>query len=58
MLCSLPFPSPFLTALCVLLTLTIVIVIVIARTALSTARRSGILPILVIIILVDNLIPI
>jgi len=58
MLCSLPFPSPFLTALRVLLTLAIVIVIVIARTAPSTARRSGIRPVLIIIILIDYLIPI
>jgi len=57
-LCSLPFPCPFLTALRVLLTFAIVIVIAIARTAPSTARRSGIGPVLIIIILVDYLIPI
>ena len=57
-LCSLPFPGPFLTALRVLLTLAIVVVIAIARTAPSTARHSGICPVLIIIILVDHLIPI
>jgi hypothetical protein len=57
-LCSLPFPSLFLTSLRVLLTLAIVNVIAIARTAPSTARRSGIRPVLIIIILVDYLIPI
>jgi len=57
-LCSLPFPGPFLTALRVLLTLAIVIVIAIDRTAPSTARPSGIRPVLIIIILVDYVIPI
>jgi hypothetical protein len=57
-LCSFPFPTPFLTSLRVLLTLAIVIVIAIAKTAPSTARRSGIRPVLIIIILVDYLIPI
>jgi len=53
-LCSLPFPGPFLTALHVLRTLAVIIGIVIARTAPSTARRSGIRPVLIIIILVDH----
>ena len=57
-LCSLPFPGPLLTALCVLLTLAIVIVIAIARKATSSSRRSGIRPVIIIIILVDYLIPI
>jgi len=57
-LCSLPFPGLFLTTLRVLLTLPIVIVIAIARTAPSTARRSGVRPVVIIIILVDYLIPI
>jgi hypothetical protein len=57
-LCSLPFHSPFLTALRVLLTLAVVIVIAIARTAPSTARRTGIRPVVIIIILIDYLIPI
>jgi hypothetical protein len=57
-LCSIPFPCPFLTALRVLLTLAIVIVIAIARTAPSTARHTGIRPVVIIIILVDYLIPI
>jgi len=56
-LCSLPFLGPCLTALRVLLTLTVVIVIAIARTAPSTARRTGICPVVIIIILVDDLIP-
>jgi len=42
----------------VLLTLAVAIVIVIARTAQSTARRSAICPVLLIIIIVDYLIPI
>jgi hypothetical protein len=42
----------------VLLTLTVVTVMVIARTAPSTPQRSGIRPVLIIIILVDYLIPI
>ena len=57
-LCSLPFPGPFFTALHGLLTLAVGIVIVIARTAPSTARLYGIRPVLTIIILVDYLIPI
>ena len=57
-LCSLSFSRPFLTTLRDLLTLAIVIVIAIARTAPSTARRSGIRPVLIIIILIDYLIPI
>jgi hypothetical protein len=57
-LCSLPVPGPFLTPLCVLLTLAIVIVIAIARTPPSTARCSGIHPVLIIIILIDYDIPI
>jgi len=55
---SLPFPSHFLIALHVLLTLAIVSVIAIARTATSTAWRSGIRPVLIIIIFVGYLIPI
>jgi hypothetical protein len=55
-LCSLPFPGPFLTALRVLPTLAIVIVIAIARSAPSTARRSRIRPVLIIISIVDYLI--
>jgi hypothetical protein len=58
MLCSLPFSGPCLTALGVLLTLAVVIVMAIARTAPSTARRTGIRPVVIIINLVDNLIPI
>jgi hypothetical protein len=58
MLCSLPIPCPFLTALLVLLTLAVVIVISIARTAPSTARRTGICLVVIIIIHVDYLIPI
>jgi hypothetical protein len=42
----------------VLLTLAVVIVIAIASTAPSIARRTGICPVLIILILVDNLIPI
>jgi hypothetical protein len=57
-LCDLPFPSPFPTALRVLLTLAVVIVISIARTAPSTAWRTGIRPVVIIIIHVDYLIPI
>ena len=57
-LCSLPLPSLVLTALRVLLTLAVVIVIAISRMAPSTARRSGIGQVLIIIILVDYLIPI
>jgi hypothetical protein len=55
---TIPNPGRFLTALHVLLTLAAVIVIAIARTAPSTARRSGIGPVVIIIILVDYLIPI
>jgi hypothetical protein len=57
-LCTLPFPGSFLTALRVLLTLAVVIVIAIARMATYTARPSRICPVLIIIILVDYLIPI
>ena len=53
-----PFPDPFLTTLLVLLTAAIIIVIPIARAAPSTARRSGICPVVIIIIPVDYLIPI
>jgi hypothetical protein len=56
--CSLPFPRPFLTALRVILTLAIFIVIAIARTVLSTARHSRIRQVVIIIILVNYLIPI
>jgi hypothetical protein len=56
--CSLPFSGPFLTALRVLLTLAIVIVITIARRVPSTARRSGICSVVIIIILLDYLISI
>jgi hypothetical protein len=52
-LCSLPFPGPFLTALRVLVTLTVVIVIAIPRMAPSTAQRTGIHPVVIIIILID-----
>jgi len=55
-LSRLPFPGPFLTALRVLLTLAVVLVIAIASTAPSTARRTGIRPVVIIIILVDYLI--
>jgi hypothetical protein len=55
-LSSLPFPGPCITALSVLLTLAVVIVIAIARTAPSTAQRSGIRPVGIIIILVVYLI--
>jgi hypothetical protein len=55
---SLPFPGPVLTALRVLLTLAVVIVIAIARTAPSTARCTGICPVVIIIILVNYLISI
>ena len=55
---SLPFPGPFLTALRVLLTHAVVVVIGVARTAPSTTRRSGIRPVLIMIILIDYLIPI
>jgi hypothetical protein len=54
---SLPYSGRFLTAPRVLLTLSVVIVINIAKTALSTARRSGIRPLLIILILDDYLIP-
>jgi hypothetical protein len=54
----LPFPSHFLTALHVLFTHAIVIVIAVARTAPSTAQRTGILSVVIIIILVDYLISI
>jgi len=57
-LCSLLFPGRFLTALRNLLTLTVIVVIAIAGMAPSSARCSGILPILIIIIIVDHLIPI
>jgi len=58
-LCTLPFPGFFLTALRVLLTLGVIIVIAIARTAPSAARPSGIRAVLIIIIiLIDDLIPI
>jgi hypothetical protein len=57
-LCSLHLPGPFLTALRILLTLAVVIVIAITRTAPSTAQRSGIRPVLIIIILVDYVISI
>jgi hypothetical protein len=57
-LCSLPFPGPFLTPLHVRLTLAVVSVIVITRTAPSTAQRSMIRPVVIIIILVEYLIPI
>jgi len=56
-ICYLLFPGPLLTAPHVLLTLPVVIVIVIARTAKSIALRSGIRPVLIIIILLDYLIP-
>jgi len=56
--CSVHFPSPFLTTLGVLITVAVIIVIVIARTAPSTARRSGILPVPIVIILSKYLIPI
>jgi len=57
-LCSLPFPGPILTALRVLLTLAVVIVIAITRMAPSTARRTGIRPVVIIIIPMDYLIAI
>jgi hypothetical protein len=55
-LCSLPCPGPILTAQCVLLTLSIVIGIPITGLAAFIARRCGIRPVLIIIILVDYLI--
>jgi len=57
-LCSLSFPGLFLTAVHDFLTLPVVIVIAIARTASSTARRSGIKSGFILIDLVDYLIPI
>jgi len=57
-LCSGHFPGPFHTTMSVLLTLTIVIVIGISMTAPSTAWRSGIHTVLIIIILMDRLIQI
>jgi hypothetical protein len=57
-LCSLPFPGPFLTALRVLLILAVVIVIAIVRTSPSTTGRTGIRPVVNIILLVDYIIPI
>jgi hypothetical protein len=57
MLCSLPFPGPFHTALSVLLTLAFVIVIAIVCTAHSTGRRSRTSAVPIILILVDYLIP-
>jgi hypothetical protein len=56
--CSIPFPGPFLTALHVLPTLAVLILIAIARTAASTAQCSAIRPVVIIIILVEYLIPI
>jgi hypothetical protein len=59
MLCSLPFPSLYLTDLSVPFSLAVVIVIAIARTAPSTTRRTGIHPVvIIIIILLDDVIPI
>ena len=55
--CSFPFLGLFLTALLFLPTLTVVIDIAITRTAPSTARCSGIVAVLSILILVDYLIP-
>ena len=55
---SLPFPSSYLTTLRVLLTLAVIIVIAIASMAPLNARRAGIRPVLIIIILLDYLIPI
>ena len=52
--CSLPFPGSILTPMGVVLTLAVIIVFAITRTALSTARRSGICPVLIIPILVDH----
>ena len=57
-MCSLPFPGPFLNDLDVLLTLAVVIVIAVTGIARSPARRSGIRPVSIIIILVDCLFPI
>jgi len=57
-LCSRPFPGPCLTKWHVVLTLAAVIVIAIACTTPSTTRRTGINPVLIIMILVDDFIPI
>jgi hypothetical protein len=57
-LCSLPFPGPFVTTLRVLINLASVIVVVIAKPAASTTRRSGIRPVVIIIIVIDYPIPI
>jgi len=57
-LCSVLFSRPFLTALHVLPTHTVVIVINIASTTVSSARCSGIRPVLVIFMVVNYLIPI
>jgi hypothetical protein len=56
-LCSLAFSGPFWTTLCVLLTLADLVVIAIARPGHPAARRTSILPVAIIIILVDYLIP-
>ena len=56
-LCSLPVRGSVLTALRVLVTLGVFIVIAIARLAPSSARCSGICPVLNFIILVNHLIP-
>jgi hypothetical protein len=52
----LPFPGPFLTALCVILMRVVIIFIGIAWIAPSSTSHSGICPDLIIIILVDYLI--
>lgn len=56
--CSLPFAGPFFTALHVILTLAVIILIAIAMMAPSTAWRSAICPVLMIIILLNYDIPI
>jgi hypothetical protein len=56
-LCTLRFPGPCLTALRVVLTFAVVLVSAIARAAPSTARRSRIRPVVIIICFLDYLIP-
>ena len=50
-ICSLSLPGVILTALHVFLTLTVVVVIPIPRVAPPTTRRSGICPVLIIIVI-------
>ena len=52
-LCSHSFPGYVPTTLHLLISLAVVIMIAIARKAVSTARRTGIGPVVIIIILID-----